>query len=334
MIHDDLLRRLAAANPVRNERVSGAVRSSGARALLERIVAEPAPVVPGTRRPRRRVWVPVAAVLVGAGVFLGVQILPEGGRGASAAARVLLATADVAGQVEAASAEGSYRYLRTEVAETQTLTGEQGVWSALVDLVREVWVAPDGSGRQLQASVHLTFPSPGDRERWEAGGSPALANVVDEEYGPAGLPYFDPSELPTEPEDLEATLRASIRPSAGGADIQVFVQVADLLRLPDASPELRAALFEVAAGLPRVELVGDTTDEAGRTGTAVALRSTDLGAETRTELVFDVETADVLEIRTLILEPVAWTPADPPILFAYRVFLDAGFTDSTDERPA
>jgi hypothetical protein len=48
------------------------------------------------------------------------------------------------------------------------------------------------------------------------------------------------------------------------------VQVGDLLRESDASPELRAALFKVAAGIPGVKLLGTVTDSDGRSGTAIA----------------------------------------------------------------
>jgi len=69
---------------------------------------------------------------------------------------------------------------------------------------------------------------------------------------------------------LDAQLRAGIKGTGNGDDAELFVIVGDLLRESPASPALREALWEVAARIPGVTLVGATTDSAGRAGVAVA----------------------------------------------------------------
>jgi hypothetical protein len=76
-------------------------------------------------------------------------------------------------------------------------------------------------------------------------------------------------------------------------DDQVFLTIGELLAQGDASPRLRAALFEVAAGLEGVELVGDDTDPLGRQGIAVAID----GAGARTQLVFEPDSSTLLAIE-------------------------------------
>ena len=76
-------------------------------------------------------------------------------------------------------------------------------------------------------------------------------------------------QLPTEPAALEDELRAGINGAGKDDDSELFVIVGDLLRESPAPPALRKALWEVAARVPGVRLVGDVTDGAGRPGVAV-----------------------------------------------------------------
>ena len=81
-------------------------------------------------------------------------------------------------------------------------------------------------------------------------------------------------------------------------DAETFVLIGDLLRETYASPALRAALYEVAAGLPGVELIGNVRDASGRPGVAVAYEHD--GA--RNELIFDPETAAMLGESSVVTE--------------------------------
>jgi hypothetical protein len=47
------------------------------------------------------------------------------------------------------------------------------------------------------------------------------------------------------------------------------VEIGDLLRESPAAPALRKALYDVAAGIPGVRLVGNLKDALGRTGVGV-----------------------------------------------------------------
>jgi hypothetical protein len=87
--------------------------------------------------------------------------------------------------------------------------------------------------------------------------------------GGTGLSWDDLYALPTEPDALATTLRAGIHGAGNGDDAELFVIVGDLLRESPAPPALRQALYEVAARVPGVELVGEVTDQTGRRGIAV-----------------------------------------------------------------
>ena len=87
--------------------------------------------------------------------------------------------------------------------------------------------------------------------------------------GGTGISWDGLWSLPTDSGALEQELRAGIHGAGNGDDSELFVIVGDLLRESPAPPALRKALWEVAASIPGVRLVGDVTDGAGRAGVAV-----------------------------------------------------------------
>jgi hypothetical protein len=79
----------------------------------------------------------------------------------------------------------------------------------------------------------------------------------------------------------------------------MFNAVGDYLRETATTPAQRAALYEVAASIDGVELLGAVTDSAGRTGTAVAIDDAEQGV--RHTLVFDPDTGVLFEERDVTL---------------------------------
>ena len=102
---------------------------------------------------------------------------------------------------------------------------------------------------------------------------------VDDRVMPLGMPaLFDNGghwdslwSLPTDPDQLTSLFRSQIHKAGSGPDpdSELFTWVGDYLRETPAPPKLRAALYEVAARVPGVELVGPTTDSAGRPGIGI-----------------------------------------------------------------
>jgi hypothetical protein len=92
-----------------------------------------------------------------------------------------------------------------------------------------------------------------------------------------GLTWDQLYALPTDPAQLGPVLSNNVKgygpdpnPTGGvSADQEEFVEIGDLLRESPASPALRRALYEVAAGIPGVRLVGNLKDALGRTGVGV-----------------------------------------------------------------
>jgi hypothetical protein len=334
--NDELLERLAAANPVTSEQVRGRADSPAAMKVYRRIVSEEVPAQ-SQQGISRKTWGLSLGRISAASLILVLLIvapsLIEGDSG-SAAAQALDAAADVAAAQPFIPSVEAYVYAKSMTAAPVTSLGTNGEpWTVIARSTQEEWVAPDGSGRVTTGPTRLYFLGQRDRDLWLAAGSPKVGNKAsDRSFGGGDLGYGDVAALPTDVHDLAALLRVRAQ-IADDPDVQMLVIIGDLLRRTDAPPQLRASLYRVAAAIPGVELLGRVTDAAGRPGLAVGITSDATGWLERTELVFDPATSRLLGERTELLERVDWIDASPPVVIAYSVYVAAGTVDSTSERP-
>jgi hypothetical protein len=264
-------------------------------------------------RGRRRWTIPVG--LAAAAVALALvlpAVLPIGGPGGPdlAAASILLRFSRIAAHApaEPALAPGQYVYTKTLEETSFAYASGDGTHRFVYQQrdTQQRWLGTDGSGRSVTESDNPTFRTDADRaafETWVAAGGPATDDAASlvtgetdvERYGPGELTYRDTSTLPTDVPTLRKLIED--RQIVGGpdGDWETFVLATDLLRDSYARPALRAALYQVMAGLSGIEVVGKTTDAAGRDG--IALASTHDGF--LNEVVFDARTAKILEERTV-----------------------------------
>jgi hypothetical protein len=168
--------------------------------------------------------------------------------------------------------------------------------------------------------------SPRDRERWIERGRPNLKDPI--WSGP-----IEPAEPLRLPDDADALYERLERESAGhpeGVQEEIFTLVGDALREATATQAQRAALYEVAARIPGVDLLGEVTDPAGREGTAVAMEHSEDG-ELQT-LIFDPVTSELLaeEQRTLARNPYGYPEGT---VIGYATHHNAAVVDSRRERP-
>jgi hypothetical protein len=300
-------------------------------------------------RPRWAVWsrlglrrsgIAAAVAAVALVALVGSGLLPLGAQPDPAAAAALNRAADVAAAQPAGSGVG-YRHMKSEGAYLSGIGGDSnhpdGIW-ALVPVEREIWIGPDGSGRLIESRGEPIWFGPEDEAAWVAAGSPDLLGGQDSDtrFGPTppgfepgtpqpwpgSLHYEDLDALPTDVGALRAVIDARAAAGGGATDYGRFTIVGDLLRETVGMPELRAALYRVAAGLGGVELIGSMTDRAGRTGIAVAMTSHQpgRGLERRT-LIFDPDTSMLLAEDDVLFERVDWLDADPPLVIGYNTYL-------------
>lgn len=248
-------------------------------------------VVAARRRTRRRRWgfstLTAAAAAVGA--LLVVPVMTAGPASADA---VLLAAADAAGQ-QADTADGApYWYVRSEVEYPDT--GPAG---------REIWQARTGTSvLRDEADAILTAQINGTAVdiRTEAqdhieGVDGGMAVFI---VGGHALTWQDLDALPTDPTELGALLREMVAGHPSGEDNELWESVTGLLSESPASPELRRALWQVAATIPGVDLLGVVTDSAGRQGTVIERNELDQGWY-RLRYTLDPVTGALLEWQTI-----------------------------------
>jgi hypothetical protein len=264
-----------------------------------------------TTRRRRLMLIPAIAVL---GAIL-VAVPPLLG-GSSAAALALRALSKVAReQPPVGAGGGEFVYTRTVGTRraAEVGLGQDTVVFTPERFTREVWMATDGSGRVLD----------GDR---------------DEEMGAGGLAVIDGATLPSDPDELQAAIETGEVLDGTGTPASTFDVVGNLLRESYLAPDLRSALFQVAADIEGVELVGTTQDRLGREGIAVA--HTDAGI--RHELIFDEKSSALLGEQRVVVDPTALaSPGDDgssddlqtgETLFS-AAYSDPAIVGSVNERP-
>jgi len=232
----------------------------------------------------------VATIAVLAVVLTGTSATVD-----AAAARVLRqAAANVRHQRSLATlGAGQYLYTKSVDRYMSTVAGTRAdgsTWSysALVPHVREVWLASDDTGWLHESGGEPTFLSERDHQAWIAGGRPNLGTGVSSTRlggGPAENTRMASLDLPSDPDLVYARIHTQAEGNANGVDAEMFTLIGDALRENYTTPSQRAALYEVAARLPGIQLVGRTTDATGRPAVAVAMENghNDL----RSTLLFD-----------------------------------------------
>lgn len=285
-------------------------RKNLARAALRRAAsARPRRLRWPTIRPRRAVILALAtgifAIALARGPFFWMLSADP------AAAAALEDAATVAGGApQTLNIGDGYMYTKTDAL----WAFSSADWTYLRPLVREFWIAADGSGRIRESVEEPIFLSEAERQTWLAGGFDTYA--INEDYGPGDLS----SASGLLPADLDA-LRDFVHDIAEGSDrpidVSMFVTIGDLLRDPLTPPDVRAGLFQLAATLPGIQLLGPMADEVGRQGLAVAM--SEWGRQEI--IIFDPESSDLLEERTIRDVPYGDTPA--PIVWSRSTYLEA-----------
>lgn len=304
------------------------VRARGA--LLERIAAAERPL-----RTRRR-WLFPAAGVAAIGAAIAAVLLTIGPRAETASATSVLRDAAAAARAQEPPptlAPGRYMYTRSENAYLVTAVGGDGEdFSALVAATREVWLDRSGTGWLYERSAPPVFLGEHDRERWIAAGRPhlggSLTDMALENDGPEAPMYS--LDLPADPDALWDRLQADAQGKGHGLYAEMFVLVGNALRETLTTPTQRAALYEVAARIPGVELVGGVTDHQGRPGIAVAMRDEQAGV--RSALIFDPGTGALLGEEQITLAGNWWGYPEGTIV-GWATYLEAAVVDAIRTRP-
>ena len=288
-----------------------------AREQLMQMIAVEAPAGEAARKPRptrerlhklqrrRRFVLAGGLATVGVGIA-GTLGLSTAAAPVSALAAQLHKLARVAAAQTALGTPGPNQYLYTEsqssyVNGTGTANGNQMCMLRQVEH-RQTWISVDSGSAIDQSLSQGQFTSAADKAVCAAAGitDPASEDSDWKEQfranTTASLTFqtTDWSSYSTDP----ATLLQQVHKLDGGPDTpgELFTNVGDMLRETNAPPAIRAALYNAAALIPGVKLVGTVTDPLGRSGLGIAFYTN--GTPT-SELIFDQQTSELLAEETL-----------------------------------
>jgi len=271
----------------------------------------------GHRTRRSRKWGMAAAGIAAAlALVLALPaILPNGSGGGpqpANAAEVLNEAADAAALQPALSlSPGQYLYYKTQSWGDKFAPYK---WGYIDTGTRQEWVAADGSGRLIEFYTEQVPSTPTPGQATPSVGPPKVYSGTDcGIYEPGRLTVTKLSDMPTEVAALTQVVASYALvgkhdyPQAKQSDMMLD-WIRQMLGTGYGPPEVRAALYRVAAALPGVELLGQVKDPLGRVGTAVGV--TWLGR--RNELIFNPATGAVLAQRYVQVDPPVDTVSPSP----------------------
>jgi hypothetical protein len=250
-------------------------------------------------RQRRRWALAVPAVTaVAAAVIAVLALLPAGGGGPSNAAAALNRLASLVAKQSLTPQSGQYLYIRAKSewgafgGDCETRTIEH----------RQIWIGADGSGLDRSTDERGHFTSAADRTACiqmarQEGRMPQLrqqlaAGTSSDWNAPNCLelgPTDDWSSLSSDPQVL---LQQIMRGQLNTSPYEQLSTVESYLQMSDAPPAVRATLYQAAALIPTVQLLGTVRDHDGRPGLGIAVPFPDSPNSTY-ELIFDPRTGEL-----------------------------------------
>jgi hypothetical protein len=261
---------------------------------------------------------------------------------ASASAALRSAAAKLAAAPAPELGPGQYWYVESRGTTLSSMvTSKDGSGpgiNALMTTVHKEWIGRDGSGRIVRTDTDPRFVTPGDRQRWLDAGSPSLGDdsVIDEmepvgelrfPFGEHSLTYEQLRALPADADVLGKLIQAAAVQNSRSRAWEELDLIGELLRNSPLSPAQGAALYQVAASLPGIELVEDARDSSGRPGVGIAV--TDGGL--RQELILDPQTGVLLGDIEVAAEDIN-VPGGT--VLAAVSYVRSGVVDGTDAMPA
>jgi hypothetical protein len=353
--NEDIKRELRRLDPVAPGELDRAAETDEAAGMLTRIVSTdpdavpapahaderlPFPEVEPPRRRRRSLGLALAtATAVAVAVLVAVLALTGGGSEGDHLSAALDAAAARAAAVPSGPGVQPYTYLKTREISVRTTDADRRSWNVDQSTTREEWVTPDGSGRLRIVAGPSRFVGSGDRVEWEGAGRPQFLTLgfggrTEDRWISAGQLRGRVVSLPIEPGALIVRLTEEVVEEQGEGPLAAATLqlIAEDLRNPVASPELRRALYQAAKRIPGIEYLGELTDPDGRGGVGIGVTSSNAGYPQRYSLIFDPDTSQVLATETTALPGAgADEPAGPTLLRA-TVYEEARGTHSLSEK--
>ena len=196
-----------------------------------------------------------------------------------------------------------------------------GTSMACGSVIRQEWLASDGSGRQVGDLPGCHGKISRFTQRWGTRGNGITFD------------YLAWQGLPTQPAAMKAAI---VKRFEGGHanNGDTFLLATGVLNFT-APPAVRSALFRMLATLPGVHYLGKVTDPLGRTGDTIALIQHGTARRPLADLlvVFDPKTSQVLDESPAFNGGPIHLPKQMPPSLAPTMYVKAGIVASNKATP-
>ena len=207
----------------------------------------------------------------------------------------------------------------------------------LVTSDRSFWTSTTRPGLLRSRVLKTDFPATPRGERAAAMALrihsilPAVAPSQSYFLGSTSLSRDDLLNYPTDPQVIYARLLTETAGRGHSPSHAVVDVITGWLREQPSTSALRAGMFGALALVPGVTAIGESTDSQGRKGPAYSF--TDTG--TRTEMIFDGATWELLAVRGVLVDPAtAAVPLPRGTVVEDAVYLERKITDTASASAA
>lgn len=318
---DELDYRLHRCDPV-NRAAIGSESFTAAVASMQRTIESraPRPAAPLGRRPaQRRRWAVLGAATAAVAVasLVGVETLTGGSGGAGlplavppvAAAQLNEVAHAALGQAGLSAGQWLYVESSSHFTGWQSAGGTTVTYS--VNQVHQDWLGGDGDLRTRATNSDFTFATPQDQAAYEAdrGAFPVVQSEATDGVITDGVsrkqspqepweasPPNDPQSLISEVASYSASALGKNDPTtaSGQLDPSLLWRDLSLILTTSASAQLRSTAYAALAYVPGMRVLGNRTDQLGRSGVAISFTGSSPEDEIET-LIVDPSTGDLLE---------------------------------------
>ncbi|GAA1286839.1 hypothetical protein Psi02_53330 [Planotetraspora silvatica] len=257
------------------------------------------------------------------------------------------------------SQSGDAQLVGTKVHYTVNSLGRSDTWFARSAKVDSWWVSQNLG----------TKPAPGDEAAWKQDGSPTTWSVKVAKRGAtgkllidskAGKPFGNTINVGDKIVDLAgknvsfaelqklpttaAALKARLMQGYAGhgtesdepqdADAWLFQVTAGVLSDMPVKPAVRAAAYQVLAGLGDVRSLGEVTDALGRKGQGISRSESWPNGQYERQLIVDPQTGVLLTDQIVAVHPGGqWAGLKPGTVVNYNAITKAAWTDEKPVKP-
>jgi RNA polymerase sigma-70 factor (ECF subfamily) len=213
-------------------------------------------------------------------------------------------------------APGQYLLVETDAVYGNTTLTEAGDYVSYLSINRDkLYVPADRSDDWVWVrsfrEPYESFSAEGEAlaqksyadEVAESGGVPELLRAPDAQfYGNSTVPDFD--ALPRDGQQLLNYIYKATAGSGQSPDGAALGWIADTLRTGVTPADVRAALYEAAAGIPGVEITEQVANLEGSTG--ISIGRVESADDSRQDLIIDTQTGALIGERRVELTDEGW----------------------------